>query len=67
MLPLTKKEKKHTRNKFCHICREKFDEFNENQNYCKVWDYCQFTRNIWAAHSICYVRYKMPKNSCSVS
>ena len=27
-----------------NICQQEFDEeFNEEQNYCKVWDHCYYT------------------------
>ena len=61
--------------KLCHIYKKEFDEeFNEDQNYCKVWDYCYYTGKfillgggggggwVWGAvHNICNLRYRTPK------
>ena len=64
MLPLTEKEKtSYKEQQFCHICKKEFnDEFNGNENYCKVRDHCHYTEKYRDdAHSICYQRYKTPK------
>ena len=49
MIPLTDTEKKY------HICKEEF--WTNEFKYKKVWDHCHY-----AAHSICNLRYKVPKN-----
>ena len=52
--------------KVCHICKEKFcyDENTEKEFklYQKVRDHCHYTGKFrGAAHSICNLRYKIPK------
>ena len=59
MIPLTKKEeKKHNKPEVCYICRK---EFNTDDND-KVRDHCHYTGKYRsAAHNICNLRYKIPK------
>ena len=59
MLPLAKKEKNsYKKQNFCHICKEKLnEEFNEDENYLKVYNHCHYTGKYrCAAHSICNLR-----------
>ena len=66
MLPLSDDEEAQYDNaKVCFSCNEEFcidKESKDYKNYCKVRDHCHFTgkyRN--AAHSICNLKYKVPK------
>lgn len=37
-------EKSYKKQTLCHICKQRFhEEFIEDQNYCKVRDYCHYT------------------------
>ena len=64
MIPLTTKEEiYHNRQKICYICKK---EFNNNDNndkkQLKVRDHCHYTGKYrGAAHNICNLRYKVPK------
>ena len=61
MIPLTKKEEKnHNKRKVCYICKKEFDT-NDKKNY-KVRDHCHYMGKYrGAAHNICNLRYKIPK------
>ena len=61
MITLTNEEKKLPRKqKVCHICRKRFFTNDENKNYLK--DHCHLTGKYrGAAHIICNLRYKVPK------
>ena len=64
MVPLTKKkeEKKHNKQKVCHICKRRFSTDDNNKKYYKVKDHCHHTGKYrGAAHDICNLRYKIPK------
>ena len=67
MVPLTDGEKKsYEKQEVCHVCKKEFctneNEENEFRQYKKVRDYCHFTGKFrGAAHSICNLRYKLPK------
>ena len=63
MMLLTKKEEKKLNNqKVCHICRKGFSSDNGNKKYHKVKDHCHYTGKYrGAAHDICNLRYKAPK------
>ena len=64
MIPLTKEEKKvHREQKLCYICKKGFSaDDDDNKKYYKVRDHCHYTRNYrGAAHNICNLRYKTPK------
>ena len=67
MIPLTKKEeKRHNKQKVCNICKTGFsaDDNNvvPNENYFKLKDHCHYTGKYrGAAHDICSLRYKIPK------
>ena len=60
-IPLTTEEKKyHNKQKICYICKKEFNN-NEKKNY-KVRDHCHYTGKLrGAAHNICNLRYKVPK------
>ena len=63
MIPLTKKEEKnHNKQKVCHICRKEFNTDDSDTKYHKVRDHCHYTGKYrGAAHDICNLRYKTPK------
>ena len=63
MIPLTKEEKKTNRKqKVCYICQKVFSTNDDNKEYFKVKDHCNYTRKYRsAAHDICNLRYKTPK------
>ena len=63
MIPLTKKEeKKHNKQKVCHKCKKRFSTDDNNKKYHKVKDHCHYTGKYrGAAHDICSLRYKIPK------
>ena len=58
MIPLTTKEEiDYNKQNICYICKKEFDK----KNY-KVRDHCHYTGKYrGAAHNICNLRYKMPK------
>ena len=61
MMPLTIKEEiYHNKQKICHICKKEFDNNDKKQQ--KVRDHCHYTGKYrGAAHDICNLRYKVPK------
>ena len=61
MIPLTTEEKiYHNKQKICYICQKEFNN-NDKKNY-KVRDHCHYTGKYkGAAHNICNLRYKVPK------
>ena len=61
MMPLTTKEEiYHNKQKLCYICKKEFDN-NNKKNY-KVRDHCHYTSKYrGAAHHICNLRYRVPK------
>ena len=61
MIPLTKKEEKNYNNqKVCYICKKEFDK--SDKKHYKVRDHCHYTGKYrGAAHNICNLRYKIPK------
>ena len=61
MIPLTTKEKiYHNKQKICYVCKKEFNN-NDKKNY-KVRDHCHYTGKYrGAAHNICNLRYKVPK------
>ena len=63
MIPLTKREeKKHNKQEVCHICKKRFSTDDNNKKYHKVRDHCNYTGKYrGAAHDICNLRYKIPK------
>ena len=61
MIPLTKKEEIYcNKQKICYICKKEFDNTDKKQQ--KVRDHCDYTGKYrGAAHNICNLRYKVPK------
>ena len=61
MIPLTTEEKiYHNKQKICYICKKEFNN-NDKKNY-KVRDHCHYMGKYrGAAHNICNLRYKVPK------
>ena len=61
MMPLTIKEEiYHNKQKICYICKKQFDNNDKKQQ--KVRDHCHYTGKYrGAAHNICNLRYKVPK------
>ena len=61
MTPLTTKEKIHyNEQEICYICKKEFDK-SDKKKY-KVRDHCYYTGKYrGAAHNICNLRYKIPK------
>ena len=61
MIPLTIKEKIHyNEQEICYICKKEFNK-NDEKHY-KVRDHCHYTGKYrGAAHNICNLRYKIPK------
>ena len=62
MISLTTEEKVHyNKQKVCYICKKEFDN-NNNKKQQKVRDHCHYTGKYrGAAHNICNLRYKVPK------
>ena len=57
MIPLTKEEDNYNKENTCYICKKDFN------NDGKVRDHCHFTGKYRrAAHNMCNLRYKIPKN-----
>ena len=67
MVLLTDKENKpYEKQKLCYICKKEFSTDENDKNafklYHKVRDHCHYTGKFrGAAHSICNLRYKTPK------
>ena len=67
MILLTDKEDKSYKNKkVCRICKKEFDydenEEKELKKYNKVRNHCHYTEKVrGAAHIICNLNYKVPK------
>ena len=61
MIPLTTEEKIHyNEQEICYICKKEFDK--SNKKYYKVRDNCHYTGKYrGAAHNICNLRYKIPR------
>ena len=67
MIPLTDNEKVlYDNEKQCYICEKEFCTDKKSKDYknkCKVRDHCHFTGKYrGAAHSICNLKYKVPKD-----
>ena len=63
---LTKEQQESLENaKICYICKEKFEnKYLKAKNYRKVRDHCLYTVECrGAAHSICNLKYSVPKES----
>ena len=63
MIPLTKKEEEnHNKQKVCYICKKEFNTGDSDKKHHKVKDHCHYTGKYrGAAHNICNLRYKIPK------
>ena len=63
MMKLTKEERKmHRKQNVSYICKKEFSTDDNNKKYHKVKDHCHYTRKYrGAAHDICNLRYKIPK------
>ena len=63
MIQLRKEEKKmHNKQKVCFICKKRFNTDDNNKIYHKAKDHCHYTgKHRGAAHNICNLRYKIPK------
>ena len=61
MIPLTIKEKLHyNKQKICYVCKKEFD--NNDKKHYKVRDHCHCTGKYrGAAHNMCNLRYKVPR------
>ena len=61
IVPLTTKEEiSYNKQKLCYICKKEFDKSDKKHH--KVRDHCHYTRKYrGAAHNICNLRYKVPK------
>ena len=61
MIPLTiNEEKYHNKQKVCYICKKEFN--TDDKKHYKVKDHCHYTGKYrGAAHNICNLRYKIPK------
>ena len=61
MIPLTTEEKLyHNEQEICYICKKEFDKSDKKHH--KVRDHCHYTGKCrGAAHNICNLRYKIPK------
>ena len=61
IIPLTKEEKiSYNDQKVCYICKKEFDTIDKKHH--KVRDHCHYTGKYrGAAHNICNLRYKIPK------
>ena len=63
VIPLTKKgEKNHNKQKVCYIGKKEFNTDDSDKKHHKVKDHCHYTGKYrGAAHNICNLRYKIPK------
>ena len=63
MILLTKKEEKHhNKQKVCYICKKEFNTDESDKKHHKVKDHCHYTGKYrGAAHNICNLRYRIPK------
>ena len=61
IIPLTKEEKiNYNDQQICYICKKEFDKSDKKHH--KVRDHCHYTGKYrGAAHNICNLRYKVPK------
>ena len=62
----SRKQKSYEKQKVCYICKKEFSTDEKEKNafklYHKVRDHCHYTGKFrGAAHSICNLRYKTPK------
>ena len=68
MIPITDKENKpYEKEKVCYVCKKEFSTDDDKKKYHKVRDHCHYTRKLrGAAHNICNLRYKTPKETPTV-
>ena len=61
MIPLTKKEEKnHNKEEVCYICKKII--YTDDKKHYKVKDHCHYMeKHRGAAHNICNLRYRIPK------
>ena len=59
---MRKEEKKHNKQKVCHICKKEFNTDDSDKKHRKVKDHCHCTGKYRGApHNICNLRYKISK------
>ena len=58
-----KQQKPYEKGRFCYICKRKFeDKYNKDKKYHKDRNHCHYTSEYReAAHSICNLKYSIPK------
>ena len=62
MILLTDEENKSQKNQKCYICKKGFSTDDDKKKYHKVRDRFHYTgKYSGAVHSICNLRYKIPK------
>ena len=63
MIPLTNEENKsYKKQKVCFLYKNEFSTDDDNKKYHKKRDHCNYTGEFrGAAHNICNLRYKIPK------
>ena len=63
MIPLTSREEKnHNKQKVCYICEKEFNTDPNDKKHHKVKDHCHYKGKYrGAAHGICNLRYRVPK------
>ena len=68
IIPLTTKEKiYHNEQKVCYTCKKEFDNNDNDKKQQKVRDHCHYTGKYRvAAHNICNLGYKIPKEILAV-
>ena len=56
-------QKPYEKERFCYICKGKFeDKYNKDKKYHKGRNHCHYTSEYReAAHSICNLKYSIPK------
>ena len=56
-------QKPYEKERFCYICKRKFeDKYNKDKKYHKGRNHCHYTSEYReAAHSICNLKYSIPK------
>ena len=62
---LTEEQQESNENaKICYICKEKFEnKYLKDKKQCKVKDHCHYIAEYrGTAHSICNLKYYVPKN-----
>ena len=64
MIPLAKKEEKnYNKQKVCYICKKEFNTDDSDKKHHNVKDHCHYKGKYrGAAHNICNLRYRIPKD-----